>query len=385
MTKRILLILLAIAIIGLNYMRYGKQPEPYDHTSDSYHMLQRGKLEVVFEDIKLVDTSRPTAPSGRFPGSAQRSLLTRIWQPEQLHVAAPRKPAPLLIYNHGFLSSRVGGTYLARHLASYGYIVAAADFPLTNMESPGPQQAQDVLNQPADVSFVIDQLLALNSDPASSLYGAIDPQKIATAGMSLGGMTASLLAFHPALWDLRVRAAISIAGPNHLFTKKFYSFRDVPFMMVASPIDAVIDYQTNARPVLDKITRAVLVTIDTASHTGYSFQARALRWVDNPDRVGCWAILRKRRDETPWGHLVGTPEQGIEHNRLVGPCHEQELPTAMNPIQQQRLTALATTSFLQSLFADDAAERERHRQFLYQQLADENAQITVEATAAMTP
>jgi hypothetical protein len=185
--------------------------------------------------------------------------------------------------------------------------------------------------------------------------------------------------------DPRIAAAISIAGPSYLFLEAFYRDRDIPFLMIASPIDAVIDYQANALPIPERIRRSVLVTLNGASHAGFSFQARALRWLHNPDRIGCWAITSKRADETPWLHRVGTPEQGILPQAIGDICTRDSFPKAMNPIAQQRLTMLAATSFLQSIFARDAAQRERHWQFLAQHFQTENDAVSVTVSAALLP
>ena len=49
-----------------------------------------------------------------------------------------------------------GGAYLAEQLASLGYVVVAVDYPLTNGLAPGGPDVKDVVNQLADVSFLID-------------------------------------------------------------------------------------------------------------------------------------------------------------------------------------------------------------------------------------
>jgi predicted dienelactone hydrolase len=46
-----------------------------------------------------------------------------------------------------------------------------------------------VARQAADARLVLDQLLALDGEPANPLSGRIDPRHIGAAGMSLGGMT----------------------------------------------------------------------------------------------------------------------------------------------------------------------------------------------------
>jgi len=71
--------------------------------------------------------------------------------------------------------------FLTTVLASYGFVVAAPPHP-GNVLSPTceSQAALDdaFANRPADISFVIDSLLALNQTPASFLYEGLDPARI---------------------------------------------------------------------------------------------------------------------------------------------------------------------------------------------------------------
>lgn len=106
-----------------------------------------------------------------------------------------------------------GGTYLAEGLASRGYVVAAPDHPLTRRRAAS-RRIEDVVQQPADLRIVIDRLLA--SRAGERPFDQIDPQRIGVMGLSLGGMTATLAAFHPRLRDPRIGAAVSIAGPMTL-------------------------------------------------------------------------------------------------------------------------------------------------------------------------
>ena len=53
----------------------------------------------------------------------------------------------------------------ARWLSSHGYIVVAANFPLTYRYAPGGPTVTDLANQPADVSFLIDAVLELEDPP----------------------------------------------------------------------------------------------------------------------------------------------------------------------------------------------------------------------------
>ena len=381
MLKKILFGLLALVVVGLIYLNYGKLPKPLDHNTYSYQMLQPGPYKVVIQDLDLIDTSRPTMANGKNPGSDSRTLLTRLWLPEE---STQGEPHPLVLYSHGFMSSRIGGTHIAEHLASYGYIVAAADFPLTNFSAPKPQVVMDVVNQPGDVSFILDTLLQRNQTEGDRLYGAIDEQRIAAAGLSLGGMTTSLLAFHPSMGDPRIDAAISIVGPSFMFTRRFYENRTLPFLMIASPIDAMVSYPENALPIPRLVDEGMLMSVAGASHAGFSYQASALRWFNNPDKIGCWAIANKidTAEQDDWYDQIGTPEQGIQAVEAPPLCATNPLPKAINPIRQQWFATLAVTSFLQSLFAPEESERERHRQFLLEQLSYENPEISVEVSPA---
>ena len=59
-------------------------------------------------------------------------------------------------------------------------------------------------------------LLGQAPDPGAAVFAAlpapIDHDCVAAVGLSLGGLTSTLIAFHPTLRDPRVGVAVSIAG-----------------------------------------------------------------------------------------------------------------------------------------------------------------------------
>ena len=341
--KKIALVIAALLLAAVLYIKFANPPQQLPEGSVSAKLLQNGPQSFVFEDVTFEDKSRKTDATGDYKGASSRSLVTRIWYPK-----GEAKPGPLLIYSHGFMSSREGGSYIAEHLASHGWVVAAPDFPLTNYDAPGPQVAEDVVNQPEDVSFVIDNVLARAASQNDVLYGRIDAERIAKAGMSLGGMTTALAAYHPVTGDERIDVAVSIAGPTFTFARKFFEHRDIPFLMIASPIDAMVEYTSNAADIPEKIDGAVLVTLENASHAGFSFQSRALGFMSNADQIGCWAISGKVDTEANdrWFTALGTPEQGIIYDVDAKLCEMDPLPPALHPLYQQQINQLVVSSFL---------------------------------------
>jgi predicted dienelactone hydrolase len=123
--------------------------------------------------------------------------------PTTVYVPAAGVGAPLIVFGHGSLGHPRKFTGLFERWSGAGYVVAAPAFPLTNDESPEAFRIEDVANQPADVSFVLDELGA---------RGIGDRERIGAAGYSLGGETALAVALHPRHADRRIRAVAAIAG-----------------------------------------------------------------------------------------------------------------------------------------------------------------------------
>ena len=190
---RILVLIVAVVGAGLAIALATTQPTPLPSGSESETRMAPGPYAVEKSEETWVDPSRPTASNGDFDGAPDRTFAIALWSP----VDAPG-PHPLLVYSHGFMSNRHGGSHLAEHMASHGYVVVATDYPLTHFGAPGGPFADDVANQPADVSFLIDRVLSLGPDDRS-FGGEIDRARIGALGLSLGGLTTTLVAFHPCL------------------------------------------------------------------------------------------------------------------------------------------------------------------------------------------
>ena len=369
--KTALAILTVVLLLGGGFVFWlFKMPERAEPAGTvSQQRYQPGIFQVKREAFLATDSSRPTQKNRTYAGSEARTFKGSIWRAEGVST-----PMPLLVYSHGFMSFHDEGEYLARLLASKGYTVVAVNYPLTHFFAPGKPLIDDVVNQPADVSFLIDTMLARSADPQDKLHGTIDPERIAVAGLSLGGLTSELVAFHGKVLDRRIKAAVSIAGPAAMLTDAFFRSNPVPFMMIGGDVDAMVPYETNAAPIPHKYPGSVLVTIKGGSHAGFSAMAASvLRFYGNPDSLGCAKLKEGLKDvkdnflESLTGEVYGVV---VTDRRM--PCANPLPPVAMKAARQQMFTALAIEAFLAEQFAEKTEERSAAGTFLRQQLMQEN-------------
>jgi predicted dienelactone hydrolase len=340
-----------------------------DQSAQWYADGLQGVIETV---VEFEDSSRPTAAYNDYPGSDSRIMTGRMWQPES------QAPAPLVVYSHGFMSSHSEGEYIGRFLATRGYITVAVDFPLTGASAPAGPLVTDVINQPQDLSFMLDQLLLRNSDQNDLLYGRIDPQRVAAVGLSLGGLTTELVAFHNHLRDERIRVAASIAGPTANMTGAFFTSRKLPFLMLAGSSDQIVPYAGNALPILDKAPGATLVTLEAASHSGFAAQAAGVfRFANHPDEWVCPSLVSNLENAGEQPLFQDDPEAGLVAQTGVLPCQTESFARAMRPAAQVALMRLVIFSFLESELADSDERRESAKHFLLKALPAENPEVKV--------
>ena len=157
--------------------------------------------------LHLVDASRPTAPNGTYPGAPSRKLDTVVSYP-----AKAKGPLPLVVFATGSGGTSLNYAPLYDHWVRAGYVVAAPTFPLSSENAPGGTSASDLPNQPADVRFVLTQVLAENAKKNSKLHGLIDPTRVAAAGKSLGAVTVLEVGYVAGERDERFKAVIALTG-----------------------------------------------------------------------------------------------------------------------------------------------------------------------------
>jgi predicted dienelactone hydrolase len=335
---------------------------------------EAGQYGVGVHTYMFVDTSRTTPANGTYPELPSRTLQTEVWYPSTMpsspgEEAMREAPAasgtfPLIVHSHGFMDSRNGEGYLGRHLASRGYIVAAPDFPLSNSAANGGPTITDLPNQPGDVSFVIDQVLATLS---------VDSAHIGISGLSLGGATTLLAAFHDKLRDKRVGAALPIAPLSCMFTAQFFG-NSLPVLFLQGDADMIAPTAQNSERVFPEAQAPKeLILLKAGSHTGFSGFASLFDPTMNYDRIGCMALGDIAVPPTFDG--LGTADDGINPDTSVcpAPCQGTFVDPSLNADRQTELTKIIGAAFFDGWLLEDKAAQK----YLQGAVAKENPEVSI--------
>jgi predicted dienelactone hydrolase len=151
-------------------------------------------------------------PGGAGPYSVD-SISVSITNPDNGHVLSTdiyfpgsggqvdpaSAPYATLVFARGFLSTPSNYSGNGTHLASWGYIVALADFP-----------SEDIEARAIDARYVFTYLEAQNATVGGKFYHRIDVQRFGVLGHSLGGLTSLMVASR----DARVKAAVALDPVN---------------------------------------------------------------------------------------------------------------------------------------------------------------------------
>jgi predicted dienelactone hydrolase len=227
-----------------------------------------------------VQTISWTKDSVVTPGTP-RTLDTVIWYPAPKGsgpinssfgavVGAPLDPSvgpyPVVLFSHGSCGYPEQSLFLTALLASRGFIVVAPPHPgntIFELSTCGTPEAQAAafLERPADMIFVLDQILAAGQDPTSPFNGVVDGSRVAMTGHSFGGLTVYLVSER----EPRVKVAVAMA-PAALFQPHL----DVPSLTMVGGIDSVVDNTLTRAAYAASVAPKLLVEIEHAGHYAFS-------------------------------------------------------------------------------------------------------------------
>jgi dienelactone hydrolase len=370
------LVVLALAFAGCGESDLGQNEPPLETAV----LAAPGTHAFAFFDLDLTDESRATPPNGTFAGLPYRHLPARVWYPTLAGSGstdpASDGPFPLIGYGHGFFSGRLEAESVAPHLASHGYVVISVEFPLSNGGAPGGPTVGDMTNQPGDLAFAMAEVS--KTDGSSVLGSVIDTTRRGIAGLSLGGGTVLIGAYHPKWHIDNIQAAVAYAPASCFFGPGLYT-RSLPLLMLSGDRDLLVRLEDGPQRAFDNAQPPIsLVTLHGGNHVGFI----GLEKLDggNADDVGCLVVgsggstaasgaarLGESLMEGAAADVVGDPQQCAATCTTV-------VPQTMPSRRQQELTRAATLAhFEANLRGRRAAQR-----WLEETLGAQNADVTVE-------
>ena len=366
-----------LAVIVIACLWLLNSPERFADKSQSKLTLEQAHYPIAKMNVSIIDDTRDTQALGGFEGDNKRVLNGSIWFPEGDSLGHP-----FIIYSHGFGGFHKESEHIVEYLVSNGYVVAAVNFPLSHRASPaGVPQLVDVVNQPGDVTVVIDKVLSLNNDPNSLLYNRVLPNKIGAMGLSLGGLTTALVSFHPDLKDERISTAVMMAPPLESFSEAFYANNTkVKSLIMSGTMDRVVPELANATHVKARHPKGWFISLNRGTHLGFANIGNPLRWVENPDNVGCALLtmmLSKLDLPDRWDAVLANTDGVLRDVDVGAPCPEIK-GKSMNALKQQWLTRIAVGAFF-DMHLRSGERAVSANDFFTVQLSSENRQVNLSA------
>jgi predicted dienelactone hydrolase len=262
--------------------------------------------------LHLVDTSRPTkaSPTRNIAASSSRKLDVLVLYPiadtEGGATPLPEAPVadgrfPVLEFSHGVTASGpVYAPFLAP-IVQAGYVVAAPTFPLTSGAGAW-SDLSDYVNQPADVSFVLDNVLGLDTKTGDPLDGHLATHEVAVAGHSLGAMTTYGFA-NSCCAEPRAKAMIAMSGVEPPFPGGDYTHppKGLPALLIHGTADGTVPYRGSTAAFANLTAPRAFLTFPGASHTDVVANQQ-----DAPvseQAIEAFLALELRHDDTAWKAL----------------------------------------------------------------------------------
>jgi len=194
-------------------------------------------------------TATPTPASAIPPGKAPtteydvgvRELdLSRDGRPLPTTVFYPEGEGrfPIVLFSHGLGGLPDDYAPLLRGWAAAGFVVAAPAYPHTS-RGASDVDVLDVVNQPADASYAIKSVIALDGRRGDVLFHRLATDRVAAAGHSAGGITT--VGLFTLARDARLDAGIVLSG-NALGAGTGFRGPAAPMLFVHGEKDATISY-----------------------------------------------------------------------------------------------------------------------------------------------
>jgi len=203
-----------------------------------------------------------------------RPLETYLWYPAVagtgtadgnvfLDAKLIKRRLPLLLYSHGVCGIQIQSRFFVETLASWGFLVAAPGHTGDTRNDPDCRDnfGDSYLNRAADISFLIDELLAIGKTDAP-IAPRVRKRRIGMTGHSFGGNTTlEALAADP-----RIRAGVSMS-PFMVGDPLIVQ----PTMIMGGEVDSVVPFEAQQRTAFERLDGPrFLVEILQTGHCGFT-------------------------------------------------------------------------------------------------------------------
>lgn len=229
---------------------------------------------LAWRTVDVVDTTRPTDEVLDAAGTVLLVAATTRTIPTVLVYegadgggedapAATAASQPLVVWMNGLGGEAGAGDPLLLALVDAGYVVAAPNSP----EVSAPASSfLDFPELPADITTVIDALLAPDDGVADDLSSLIDAERIGLAGHSLGGTGVLGSVFNECCRDARVDAAAVFGVVPGLVFESEFDFSGAPLLLIHGSADE-ISALAGAQEILESAAApAYLFALQGADH-----------------------------------------------------------------------------------------------------------------------
>jgi dienelactone hydrolase len=175
-------------------------------------------------------------------------------------------PYPIIAFGHGFFMQNSYYISLFKHLASYGYVVIAPQFPDVNHLQLG-----------FDLIYCANYLKSQNQNINSRFYNLIDTTKVGLSGHSMGGGASLLAAANDS--SIIVVAPLAAAETNPSAISVMHQIEGIVYLISAQN-DGVTPVATNQLPMFNNaLTIKGLPIIKGGNHTKF-MDNRLFDWSD---------------------------------------------------------------------------------------------------------
>jgi hypothetical protein len=188
--------------------------------------------------LNLTDPTRPTA------FKAGRHLPTYVFYPavgpgggaETANAPGLYQNWPVVLFAEGYNGSLGAYHDLVHHLAAAGFVVLFPLFPLET--AGGPLNEADLVNEPSDVTFVLEQAIAAGAR-SGVLHGMVDAAHLAMVGHSDGSEAVLGAAYLPGQIGARARVVIAASGQGLLIGNKGGTTSSHAVMVIQGTADTI--------------------------------------------------------------------------------------------------------------------------------------------------